>query len=155
VTPIRVTIVKYNTNLYYCAEMAGSNQGWDCVSAENEQNLKKQAKSQAFHKNQASHNSSVAGLLAPGVGFEPARPRRATGSQGLRIIHSAHGKRDTGLLIIPACFSGTIERCHLTRFILKYLLACSSKSFLCLFSKLKSHLRFARHSSARLTPAIL
>ena len=27
--------------------------------------------------------------LAPGVGFEPTRPRKATGSQGLRIIHSA------------------------------------------------------------------
>jgi hypothetical protein len=32
--------------------------------------------------------------VAPGVGLEPARPRRATGSQGQRIIHSAYGKRD-------------------------------------------------------------
>ena len=29
--------------------------------------------------------------LAPGMGFEPMRPKGATGSQGLRIIHSAHG----------------------------------------------------------------
>jgi hypothetical protein len=28
-------------------------------------------------------------MLAPGMGFEPMRPNRATGSQGLRIIHSA------------------------------------------------------------------
>jgi hypothetical protein len=27
--------------------------------------------------------------VAPGMGFEPMRPRRATGSQGLRVIHSA------------------------------------------------------------------
>ena len=27
--------------------------------------------------------------MAPGMGFEPMRPNRATGSQGLRIIHSA------------------------------------------------------------------
>ncbi len=32
--------------------------------------------------------------VAPGMGFEPMRPKGATGSQGLRIIHSAHGMSD-------------------------------------------------------------
>jgi hypothetical protein len=30
-------------------------------------------------------------VVAPGMGFEPMRPKGATGSQGLRIIHSALG----------------------------------------------------------------
>jgi len=51
------------------------------------------------------------GLVAPGVGLEPARPRRATGSQAharlkaCALIHSAHGVARHGSSHYPGTFS--------------------------------------------------
>ena len=47
--------------------------------------------------------------MAPGMGFEPMRSYGTTGSQGLRIIHSAHGMWNFISVIIPAYCPGTVS----------------------------------------------
>jgi hypothetical protein len=67
----------------------------------------------AFHEIEISskRKSSNSDVVAPGVGLEPARPRRATGSQAharlkaCALIHSAHGVARHGSSHYPGTFS--------------------------------------------------
>jgi hypothetical protein len=58
-------------------------------------------------------------LLAPGVGLEPAWPRRATGSQGQRIN--------------PLCHPGFLLGLMLFLWVLKYLCGCGVVGFMLVF----------------------
>ena len=59
--------------------------------------------------------------LNAGNGIRTHAAKKATGFQGLRIIHSAYGMKDTRLTIIPAYRPGTDRQAYLVRYILKCL----------------------------------
>ena len=112
---------------YYFIWKTGSNRGREWMNSQIELKSESSTNSQDNAKISSQHKALSDVLVAPGVGLEPARPRRATGSQAhvrlkaCALIHSAYGMTRHVSSHYPGVLSRHWRNSHLIRSIFKCL----------------------------------